>query len=386
MELISVQLVRMAAADVEYQGFDDAPYLTFIPVGFYGCEYTVSVSESGQEEMISFEENTIVYDFNSEKYERILDALVSEDLSDYASEDIAPEVLDKKAHDLADRYFDLEQDNFDGLLIDNIGKIIRHVAQNNTRPVFIDFHHRDLYDMDKLASELIHTPPFKADEILMAKFSDAGLYWGFLYKTYNNFLDAYYKSQKRALTKFRGMPSTLIIEQVEESDDILTDEIKRQVIERDNYTCQCCGKQKGKGIVFNADHILPVAMGGRNVLENLQTLCRQCNNAKGVNSVDYRATVSPLCKPKESLNLSIRVGNEEPANVVTRIVNEFYHCGAMCKLSWHQRRTGRCYSAWEIILYIGNNPEWLETHKEELLVYIQQRLGCSHVRSIVIKN
>jgi 5-methylcytosine-specific restriction endonuclease McrA len=34
-------------------------------------------------------------------------------------------------------------------------------------------------------------------------------------------------------------------------------------------------------IELHADHILAVANGGKTTLENLQTLCRQCNLGKG---------------------------------------------------------------------------------------------------------
>lgn len=386
MELISVQLIRLAAADIEFQGFEDAPFLTFIPVGFYGCEYTVSVAEGGQEEMISFEENTIVYEFNKEKYERFLDALAAEDLARYAAEDVAPDALRQKSEEIADRFFDRDMDNFDDLLEGNIEKIVRHMAQNGTKPVFIDFHQRDLYDLDKFAAELINIPPLSADGILLSKFNDESLHWNFLYKTYNSFLDAYYKAQKRALTARRGQSTAPVPHLCEESQDILTEEIKHQVFARDNFTCQCCGKPQRRGVVLNADHIRPVAMGGPNAVSNLQTLCRQCNNTKGVNEVNYRTTVSPLRQPKPALNLIMPAGSDEAENAIARIVNDFYHCKAMCKLNWHERRSGQYYSTWEIVLYDGNNPEWLAPHVPELLGFIWKRLGRGYVKHLIIKK
>lgn len=53
---------------------------------------------------------------------------------------------------------------------------------------------------------------------------------------------------------------------------------KRDAIyERDGRACCYCGSTEELTI----DHIIPVAWGGTNEDENLQTLCHDCNNAKG---------------------------------------------------------------------------------------------------------
>lgn len=56
--------------------------------------------------------------------------------------------------------------------------------------------------------------------------------------------------------------------------------LRREVFERDNYTCQNCGSQDNAEYL-ECDHIQPVAHGGKHVLGNLQTLCRTCNRRKG---------------------------------------------------------------------------------------------------------
>lgn len=54
------------------------------------------------------------------------------------------------------------------------------------------------------------------------------------------------------------------------------------VLKRDNYSCAKCGASPSKNhqVELEVDHIQPVAKGGGNTLENLQTLCRQCNQGK----------------------------------------------------------------------------------------------------------
>lgn len=58
--------------------------------------------------------------------------------------------------------------------------------------------------------------------------------------------------------------------------------IRWKVLKRDNYTCKKCGKSPAKNneVELEIDHIHPVAKGGGNELENLQTLCHDCNQGK----------------------------------------------------------------------------------------------------------
>lgn len=57
-------------------------------------------------------------------------------------------------------------------------------------------------------------------------------------------------------------------------------ELRALCLYRDSYTCRFCG-----GIGLEADHIIPRAFGGPDLLSNLQTLCRTCNAAKGIRIV-----------------------------------------------------------------------------------------------------
>jgi hypothetical protein len=54
------------------------------------------------------------------------------------------------------------------------------------------------------------------------------------------------------------------------------------VLKRDNYRCARCGASPSNDhqVELEVDHIHPVARGGENELENLQTLCRKCNQGK----------------------------------------------------------------------------------------------------------
>lgn len=51
------------------------------------------------------------------------------------------------------------------------------------------------------------------------------------------------------------------------------------VLKRDGFTCKICGAN-GPGVKLEVDHVVPVAEGGSDSLDNLQTLCFGCNRGK----------------------------------------------------------------------------------------------------------
>lgn len=53
--------------------------------------------------------------------------------------------------------------------------------------------------------------------------------------------------------------------------------LRRAVYDRDGNACLHCGAREA----LSLDHIHPWSMGGKDTLENLQTLCRSCNSRKG---------------------------------------------------------------------------------------------------------
>lgn len=65
----------------------------------------------------------------------------------------------------------------------------------------------------------------------------------------------------------------------------LSRKLQRAVLERDGFACLYCGSRDELQI----DHILAVRHGGRDVLNNLQTLCKTHNQEKGTYVCDLRA-------------------------------------------------------------------------------------------------
>ncbi len=59
--------------------------------------------------------------------------------------------------------------------------------------------------------------------------------------------------------------------------------LRWKVLERDSFTCVICGRSRAKGddIKLHADHIVAWSRGGKTTLDNLRSLCEECNLGKG---------------------------------------------------------------------------------------------------------
>jgi HNH endonuclease/Homing endonuclease associated repeat len=59
--------------------------------------------------------------------------------------------------------------------------------------------------------------------------------------------------------------------------------LRYQVLKRDNFKCVRCGRTPAKdiGVELHIDHKIPYSKGGKTELENLQTMCSDCNLGKG---------------------------------------------------------------------------------------------------------
>jgi hypothetical protein len=60
-----------------------------------------------------------------------------------------------------------------------------------------------------------------------------------------------------------------------------------KVFKRDDFRCQICGKSQAAGVTLHVDHRISIANGGSDELENLQTLCCECNLGKSSDSMKY---------------------------------------------------------------------------------------------------
>ena len=62
--------------------------------------------------------------------------------------------------------------------------------------------------------------------------------------------------------------------------DYISSKLRYAVLQRDNSTCQRCGRSVSDGVKLRVDHKILVDMGGETTLNNLWTLCEDCNGGK----------------------------------------------------------------------------------------------------------
>lgn len=99
----------------------------------------------------------------------------------------------------------------------------------------------------------------------------------------------YQKSRDFSVDEMRKLKSDAIIMETDrnlkkinlnEERTKMTESLRYDVFKRDNFKCTICGRGSKDGVKLQVDHIKPVSKGGKTVLNNLRTLCDECNRGK----------------------------------------------------------------------------------------------------------
>lgn len=97
--------------------------------------------------------------------------------------------------------------------------------------------------------------------------------------TLNNF-ENFYQSQDETIEK---LPIKLIKNTSSRNIPLA---YRYKVLKRDNFRCLACGRNVEDNIKLHIDHKMPFSLGGLTTLENLQTLCSDCNISKSNKFID----------------------------------------------------------------------------------------------------
>lgn len=60
----------------------------------------------------------------------------------------------------------------------------------------------------------------------------------------------------------------------------LSNKVRYEILSRDGFRCRACGQAVTNGAKLQIDHKIPVDWGGTNQIDNLETLCEECNAGK----------------------------------------------------------------------------------------------------------
>jgi len=90
------------------------------------------------------------------------------------------------------------------------------------------------------------------------------------------------------------LPSIIKIKTYIKNNSMTVEISRKNVLVRDNYTCQYC-KKKSKSLTV--DHVVPKFRGGQDSWENLVAACKNCNQIKGEHTPE-EARMPLIRKPK----------------------------------------------------------------------------------------
>ncbi len=391
-EYISIRLVEELSKSIESGGDYQIVFSKICPIGWYKTEIVYADADDKHESMESFTEFVMVYEHTKSKFDSFILFIRSTNLLDeWSKEYLDDKWMQSQVQQWISDCFDRKTDNIGEKLDSDLIKIVRHIAQNQSVPIYHPFEERELYDLDKIAYKVIDLPSRLKHEYLGKEFSLPDRLWKVFYRSLIRFetaVDAAIINIIHHNPKPEDETTPTVIIPLKRE---LTEPEKEEVKARDGYACLCCGvNSKGK---LQIDHIKPFSMGGETSVENSQTLCRTCNKHKGINEIDFRVNRTQLREPKmlnlllprQELGISIEKDVVISTNSIKRIVNFFYHCKAVYNINCHgQGRYGKYYSTWEVSLYAGNNPEWLLQHKQELLNFIQYQIGYTYIEDIKV--
>lgn len=96
----------------------------------------------------------------------------------------------------------------------------------------------------------------------------------------------------------------------------INDKLRYAVLQRDNSICQRCGRGIRDGVKLAVDHKIPVDMGGATTLDNLWTLCTECNGGKKSFFSDEDADVMKKIATLSSAQKKLQVYFEARPNEV----------------------------------------------------------------------
>lgn len=383
VELISIDLVAHLARELDAREMVDIPFLTLLPVGWYVVNFdaavqprrpadeelhpedarAVSENEEASDNVETVRQLIPVYSQDEAACARMFRELDQVKLEDFGDIELGEDAQQnirgwvRAYFPAGDRLTHLQED---------VQSVVRHRALNGSWPRFTPFEARDAHDIDRLAQRIAFDEQLNRvaeNEALHREFEDEDRLWNAMYRNYDQFKRQYDASVNRLLF-LREHPEIKPSIGVQD-EEFLADEvpapIKKAVRKRDKV-CLSCDRTKE----LQVDHIQSRYAGGSHNLENLQLLCKVCNNLKGIRDMNFREFVTPL-QSIETVQtngdlLFRRTVLCEEDNLYTllrRIINMGLECRAVADVRFVGESQGTKKHC-DIELFQGNDPAWAQ--------------------------
>lgn len=396
LQLISIELVRQLARQLDSGlNITPGPFLSLMPIGWYRVEFEALAEGSEDIEMVR--QLVMVFENEKESYEKLIQHLLQTFPSEFAGEIVDRELCQSYLEEWQNQFFPQVDATVRADISLNLLYIARHVAQNEGEPpTFFPFNDRDNHDLDKVAQKFSFEDNLGAvalSQSLMSEYQRPDRYWRAIYYNYQLFKSQYDACVNRLLEiHLQGSEPTDHGQVIQSSDEIRwrepSEEVKEQVKARDGYRCLCCGETNKRRLQI--DHIAPSYYGGNNSPDNLQTLCKVCNQTKGINTLNFRVHQTPLSAPIPnfpSFSLPVKGKSSEAwQKFLQRSINFFYRCAAVQSIKIGKR--GQYFYEWNVYLYAGNDSRWLQPHLNNLVKRIntaRQEAGAIEIEGIRVR-
>lgn len=125
--------------------------------------------------------------------------------------------------------------------------------------------------------------------------------------------------------------------------------VRFEVLKRDSFTCQYCGKMP-PDTILHIDHIKPVSKGGNNGMLNLVTSCQDCNLGKSdialsdnssikkqqaqiAQMAEKKAQIEMMVEWRESLLESDEILVKSAAKLINTYLDEYDKCVSSAGIS-----------------------------------------------------
>ena len=395
LQLISIELVRQLARQLD-SGLNITPgaFLSLMPIGWYRVEFEALAE--GSDDTESVRQLVMVFENQRESYTRYIQYLMITDLQVFSDERLTIAKCQSCLEEWQSRFFGQKANDENDNLAMNLLHVARHMAQNDGEPpVFFSFADRDSHDLDKLAQKFSFDDDLGAlalNQSLITEYHRPDRYWRAIYYNYQLFKSQYDACVNRLLEiHLHGneaiAPRTIILPSDKIPDREPSDEVKEQAKARDGYICLCCGETNKRRLQI--DHVAPSYYGGNNSLDNLQTLCKVCNQNKGINTLNFRTHQTVLAEAPSSFSLFDLPKNPDSQDdwykFLSRSINFFYRCAAVDFIRIGKR--GKYFYEWFVYLYAGNDPLWLQPHVTGLVQKInavRSSAGLKEIQSIKV--
>jgi hypothetical protein len=279
LQLVSIELIRSLVKQMESGEIAPASFMALLPLGWYVPEFDVEISGSDDTEHVC--PMVLVYGDEKEHYEAFLKQAAKADLRRFADPGLQYDAVQAEIKDWRNESFTDERKRASGLGV-NLFHLLRHLAQaGGQSPPFFPFEHREEHDLTPTAKLAAFEDwgPKSTWQHLEAIYLDERRFWRAMFPTFDLFRKQFRHLVEGEIQRATGAGGAIrlgdVIAPPPPLMDEISEEVKLEVIRRDEKRCLCCGNTRR----LQVDHIISRYQGGTNDPWNLQTLCSICKHS-----------------------------------------------------------------------------------------------------------